>query len=91
MGYDRLLLGDGKGRFEQAPYNDRLARTGWSWGCSPWDFDNDGDRALRPTVCSVPARRRIIAPLWRHDIEMAVPLEEVYNRCLKGWAKVFNG
>jgi len=47
MGYgNRLLLGDGKGGYQQAPYNDVVARSGWSWGCTPWDFDLDGDRDL---------------------------------------------
>ena len=47
MGYgNRLLLGDGKGGFKQAAYNDRVSRSGWSWGCTPWDFDLDGDRDL---------------------------------------------
>jgi hypothetical protein len=47
MGYgNRMLLlrrgADGV-RFEQAPWNDRIARTGWSWGTTSFDFDNDGD------------------------------------------------
>lgn len=47
MGYgNRLFLGDGKGGYKQAPYNDVVARSGWSWGCTPWDFDLDGDRDL---------------------------------------------
>ena len=47
MGYgNRLFLGNGKGGFKQASYNEQVARSGWSWGCTPWDFDNDGDRDL---------------------------------------------
>ena len=47
MGYgNRLLLGQGGLAYRQPDYNDRLARTGWAWGCTPWDFDNDGDRDL---------------------------------------------
>ena len=46
MGYgNRMLLAGEKG-LEQAPFNDKVARTGWSWGCSTLDFDNDGDRDL---------------------------------------------
>lgn len=47
MGYgNRLFLGNGQGGFKQASYNDSVARSGWSWGCTSWDFDNDGDRDL---------------------------------------------
>ena len=47
MGYgNRLFLGDGRGGYRQAPYNEQVARSGWSWGSTPWDFDNDGDRDL---------------------------------------------
>ena len=31
-------------KFRQAPFNDQVARTGWSWGSTSLDFDNDGDR-----------------------------------------------
>jgi enediyne biosynthesis protein E4 len=54
MGYgNRLYLakqadstgqGDASWRYRQAPFNDRVARTGWSWGSTAFDFDNDGDR-----------------------------------------------
>ena len=30
-------------RFRQVPFNDQVARTGWSWGSTSFDFDNDGD------------------------------------------------
>lgn len=46
MGYgNRLYLADGN-NFNQAPFNDQIARTGWSWGSTSFDFDNDGDRDL---------------------------------------------
>jgi hypothetical protein len=47
MGYgNRLLLQratSGGVRYEQANWNDGVARTGWSWGTSSPDIDNDGD------------------------------------------------
>lgn len=47
MGYgNRLYLGQGGGRYEVASNNDRLARTGWSWGTTDFDLENDGDREL---------------------------------------------
>ncbi len=95
MGYgNRLFLGNGQGRFAQASYNDRLARTGWSWGCSPWDFDNDGDRDLYVANGMLSARsaQDYCTTFWRHDIRDGISTEtllmqEVYNRCMKGLGK----
>jgi hypothetical protein len=45
MGYgNRMYLSDGQGGFQQAPFNDTVARTGWSWGSTTLDFDRDGDQ-----------------------------------------------
>jgi hypothetical protein len=50
MGYgNRLLLRSDEGgsvAYRQAPFNDRVARSGWSWGTTAIDFDNDGDRDI---------------------------------------------
>ena len=43
MGYgNRMYLAQADG-FRQAPFNDQVARTGWSWGSTSFDFDNDAD------------------------------------------------
>ncbi len=71
MGYgNRLLLGDGKGNFRQTPGNDRIARTGWAWGCTQWDFDNDGDRDLfiANGHLSGKSAKDYCSTFWRHDI-----------------------
>ena len=39
---NRLYLARPDGGFEQTTLNDSIARSGWSWGCSAFDFDNDG-------------------------------------------------
>ncbi|MBI4659182.1 MAG: CRTAC1 family protein [Verrucomicrobia bacterium] len=39
---NRLYLSRGGSGFEQTSLNDAIARSGWSWGCSAFDFDNDG-------------------------------------------------
>jgi hypothetical protein len=47
MGYgNRMLLGQPSGsalKFRQAGFNDQICRTGWSWGTSTFDLENDGD------------------------------------------------
>jgi len=39
---NRLLLARPGGGFEQTRLNDSIAHSGWSWGCSAFDVDNDG-------------------------------------------------
>jgi hypothetical protein len=47
MGYgNRMMLAVANAsalRFKQAPMNDSICRTGWSWGTSSFDLENDGD------------------------------------------------
>jgi len=90
MGYgNRLLLGDGQGGFKQAQYNDSLARTGWAWGCTPWDFDNDGDRDLYIANghISGTSAKDYCTKFWRHDIytpkikTQSVVMAGVFKEC----------
>lgn len=49
MGYgNRMLLRrDGtEPGFKQPAFMDQVARTGWSWGATSFDFDNDGDQDI---------------------------------------------
>jgi hypothetical protein len=39
---NRLYLARPDGKFEQTALSQSIARSGWSWGCSAFDFDNDG-------------------------------------------------
>ena len=38
---NRLYLGQHPDGFRQAALSESIARSGWSWGCSAFDFDND--------------------------------------------------
>ena len=70
LGYgNRLFLGGDKG-LSQAPYNDLLARTGWSWGCTAFDFDNDGDEDLYIANGHLSRKscKDYCTTFWRHDI-----------------------
>jgi hypothetical protein len=73
MGYgNRLFLGTPDHHLRQAPFNDQVARTGWSWGCSALDVGNDGDMDLyiangnlsRKSACDYCTR------YWTQDIYM---------------------
>lgn len=39
----RWFLNDGKGRFLDVGLNPEVLASGWSWGASAFDYDNDGD------------------------------------------------
>jgi hypothetical protein len=43
MGYgNRMYLAKADGAFAEPDFKDNVARTGWSWGSTSIDFDNDG-------------------------------------------------
>ncbi|MEE2947011.1 MAG: CRTAC1 family protein [Verrucomicrobiota bacterium] len=80
---NRLYFGDGK-KFTQRPMGDRAANTGWSWGATSFDADNDGDTDLfiangHKSRDSVKDYER---QFWCHDIYHANsepnPAMEVY-------------
>jgi len=96
MGYgNRLFLGNGKGGFKQASYNDLVARSGWSWGCTPWDFDNDGDRDLFVANGhrSGKSCKDYCTAFWRQDIyqdaKVGNPvIETVFKNSMKGLTRL---
>ena len=80
MGYgNRMFLAENKNaaedgsferRFRQAPFNDQVARTGWSWGSTSLDFDNDGDRDIYVANghMSRGSAKDYCTHFWRQDI-----------------------
>jgi len=46
MGYGNRMYLRADDGFVQAPFNDTVARTGWSWGSTTLDFDRDADPDL---------------------------------------------
>ena len=70
MGYgNRMFLRRGDG-YELAAFNDQVARSGWSWGTSSFDFDNDGDRDIFVANghISGESTQDYCTTFWRHDI-----------------------
>ncbi len=71
MGYgNRMYLNSGSDRFTIPKFNNQVARTGWSWGCSSFDFDNDGDRDIYIANGhrSGESCQDYCTKFWRHDI-----------------------
>ncbi|HZI31080.1 MAG TPA: CRTAC1 family protein, partial [Candidatus Binatia bacterium] len=66
---NRLYMSRPGGGFEQTPLSDSIARSGWSWGCSAADFDNDGfpDVYIANGLESNQSVRDYEAEYWLHD------------------------
>lgn len=70
---NRLLLGRADGAFEQAGCNESLANSGWSWGCSAFDCDNDGfpDVYIANGHESRASVQEYEPEFWLHDLYVA--------------------
>ncbi|MDH3317886.1 MAG: CRTAC1 family protein [Gammaproteobacteria bacterium] len=70
MGYGNRMFLRQEGNFTQAPFNDSVARTGWSWGATSFDFDNDGDKDIFVANGHVSGQssQDYCSTFWRHDI-----------------------
>ncbi|HYG74220.1 MAG TPA: CRTAC1 family protein [Planctomycetota bacterium] len=73
MGYgNRMYLGNGDGTFADAPFDGSVNRTGWSWGVTAFDFENDGfqDIFVANGFKSGQSCKDYCTEFWRHDIYM---------------------
>lgn len=70
MGYGNRLYLAKESDFHQAPFNSDVARTGWSWGSTSFDFDNDGDRDIFVANGHKSQRtaKDYCTSFWCHDI-----------------------
>jgi len=91
MGYgNRMYFAGADGKFAQPSFKDSVARTGWSWGCSAIDFDNDGnmDVFVGNGLQSGKSSRDYCTEFWRRDVYIDSPkpnlkLEQFYNKKLQ--------
>ncbi len=76
---NRLFLGRTNGGFEQTTLNDSIARSGWSWGCSAFDFDNDGfpDVYVANGLESKQSVRDYESEFWLHDMFVGETIDDV--------------
>jgi enediyne biosynthesis protein E4 len=86
---NHLFLRRGE-HFEVAPSGAALARSGWPWGVTAFDFDNDGDLDLYVAngYKSRPSARDYESQFWRHDLYVATSRHDsavdVYFRSMAG-------
>lgn len=84
---NRLHLGvAGKKGFHEGSLGTSLSRTGWSWGCSAFDYDNDGHLDLY--VANGHVSRQSVhdhePEFWKHDIYMANSRDSVVGYAYTG-------
>lgn len=67
---NRMYLGHPGGGFQQPKFKDEVARSGWSWGCTAFDFDHDGDTDIYigNGFISGTTARDYCTHFWTHDI-----------------------
>jgi hypothetical protein len=75
---NRLYLARAAGGFEQTPLGGSLSRSGWSWGCTASDFDNDGypDVYVANGMESRQSVREYEGEFWLHDAYVATSRED---------------
>lgn len=84
MGYgNRMYLANAAKSFHQPAFIENVARTGWSWGSTSFDFDNDGypDIFVANGHSSGKSTKDHCSHFWCHDIYDATsqPNREVFN------------
>jgi hypothetical protein len=92
MGYgNRMYLAQEHG-FAQPDYRDQVARTGWTWGATTFDVDNDrySDIFVANGHSSGNSTKDHCSHFWCHDIydgssEPNPALSSVFNQVMKGY------
>jgi enediyne biosynthesis protein E4 len=70
MAYGNRMYLAGEGGWQEPDFHADVARTGWTWGTTALDFDNDGD----PDIFAVnghesgESTQDYCSTFWRHDI-----------------------
>jgi hypothetical protein len=74
-----LYLGEANGRFHQQQLSASIARSGWSWGCSAFDFDNNGfpDVYIANGHETKQSVRDYEPEFWLHDIYVGASRDDL--------------
>jgi len=66
---NRMYLNQGK-VYREPAYRDKVARSGWAWGSTSFDFDNDGDTDIYIANGHISGKsaQDYCTHFWRHDI-----------------------
>lgn len=92
MGYgNRMYLASNNG-YTEPEFKDQVARTGWTWGATSFDFDNDGDRDIFVANghSSGNSTKDHCTHFWCHDIydgtsQPDFSLDSVFKDVMRGY------
>ena len=69
---NRMYIKQENGQYveEQFPDMNQISKTGWSWGATTFDFDNDGDPDIYVTNGNMSKKtaKDYCTTYWRHDV-----------------------
>ena len=89
---NRMYMSVSPGKYNQPAFKDQVARTGWAWGTTSLDFDNDGDDDLFVANghSSGESTKDHCTHFWCHDIykPLSKPdraMHEVFQEIHKGY------
>ncbi|MCA9168254.1 MAG: CRTAC1 family protein, partial [Planctomycetales bacterium] len=92
MGYGNRMFLAGEQGFAEPPFKDQVARTGWTWGATSFDFDNDrfADIFVANGHSSGRSTKDHCSHFWCHDIydgqsEPNREVLEVFNDVMQGY------
>ena len=70
MGYGNRMYLAGDQGYVEPDFREQVARTGWSWGCSSFDFENDGDLDIYVAngYVSGKSAKDYCSTFWCHDL-----------------------
>jgi hypothetical protein len=76
---NRLYVAQPGGGFEETALGASIARSGWSWGCGAFDFDNDGfpDVYIANGLQSQGSVQDYESEFWLHDIFIDERVDDV--------------
>jgi hypothetical protein len=76
---NRLYIAQPNGGFEQTPLSHSIAHSGWSWGCSAFDFDNDAfpDVYISNGLETKQTVREYEPQFWLHDLFIDESVDDV--------------
>ena len=83
---NRLYLGRAEGGFRSGSLGGSIARSGWSWGCSAFDWDNDGypDVYIANGHETRQSVRDYEREFWLHDIYVGNSKDDLVRNAFFG-------
>ena len=91
MAFGNRMYLSGDAGWREPAFRSEVARTGWTWGTTAFDFDNDGDPDIFAANGNESGESTVdyCTNFWTHDIfdgssESSEPLGDLFNERIAG-------